>query len=300
MTGLPEPATGRCVLLGVLNVTPDSFSDGGRWFDVDAAVAHGRELVADGADLVDVGGESTRPGAERVGPQEESRRVLPVIRELASGGVAVSIDTMRASVAQAALDAGAVMVNDVSGGHADEAMPTLLAEAAVPCVAMHWRGHSAGMDERTGYRDVVSEVLDELSRTVDMLTAAGVRDDRIVIDPGIGFAKTAEHNWQLLASVDRLIGWGLPVLIGASRKRFLGSLLAAPDGEPVPTDDRDAATAAVSALMAAAGVWGLRVHDVRASADAVRVAAAVRAAASDDDHPLSVRDPAKIVRTEPG
>jgi len=279
--GLPASLdVDRCLVMGVLNVTPDSFSDGGLWLDPDAAVEHGLRLLAEGADLVDVGGESTRPGAQRVPQGEELRRVLPVIRRLAEAGVHVSIDTMRATVADAALEAGAVLVNDVSGGQADDAMPRLVAAAKVPFVAMHWRGHSTAMDNLAVYDDVVSDVLTELGARVESLIAAGVDPACVVVDPGIGFAKTAEHNWALLAGLDRLVALGPPVILGASRKRFLGTLLAGPDGDPAPVEQRDAASAAISALAATAGVWCVRVHDVRPTADAVRVVAAVRAARS--------------------
>ncbi|HEU4913554.1 MAG TPA: dihydropteroate synthase [Actinomycetes bacterium] len=267
--------------MGVVNVTPDSFSDGGTYLATDAAVAHGLELRDEGADVVDVGGESTRPGAHRVDEAEELRRVLPVVRELASAGVVVSVDTMRASVAEAALAAGASIVNDVSGGLADEAMAAVVAEAEVPYVAMHWRGHSIDMASRAVYEDVVDDVARELSARLDALTDQGVDPQRVVLDPGLGFAKVAHQSWTLLAHVDELAKLGRPLLVGASRKGFLGELLAGPSGEPRAAEERDAATAAVSALLAAQGVWGVRVHDVRATADAVRVAAAVRCARLD-------------------
>jgi dihydropteroate synthase len=276
----PTVATGRCLVMGVLNVTPDSFSDGGRWLDPEAAVAHGLAMVAEGADLVDVGGESTRPGAGRVPPDEEMRRVLPVVRRLAAAGIPVSIDTMHADVAEAALGAGAALVNDVSGGRWDPRMPCLLAEAKVPLVAMHWRGASdpqlrPAHDDGARYQDVVAEVVAELRQGLDALSRAGVDPARVVLDPGLGFSKNAAHNWALLADLDTLVGIGSPVLIGASRKRFLGSLLAGPDGVPAPVEGRDAASAAVSTLAARAGVWCVRVHAVRPSVDAVRVAEAV-------------------------
>jgi dihydropteroate synthase len=283
--GLPLAVrdAGRCLVMGVVNVTPDSFSDGGRWPSPDAAVEHARSLLAEGADLLDIGGESTRPGAERVPPDEELRRVLPVVAGLAAEGAVVSIDTMRAEVAAAALDAGALIVNDVSAGQADPEMAAVVAGARVPYVAMHWRGHSATMDRRAVYGNVVDDVRAELLARVDALVEAGVDPRQIVLDPGLGFAKTADHNWRVLAALDRLIGLGRPVLVGASRKRFLGTLLSDPDGQPVPPDRRDDATAATTALAAAAGVWAVRVHSVRASAAAVRVAAAVGAAR----HPAS-------------
>jgi dihydropteroate synthase len=264
--------------MGVLNVTPDSFSDGGRWLRHDDAIRHGLELLAAGADLVDVGGESTRPGAERVPVEEELRRVLPVLRELAAAGGWVSIDTMRAEVARRAVEAGARLVNDVSGGLADAAMLPCLAALDVPCVLMHWRAPSARMQELAVYDDVVADVVAALRARLTAAVAAGVDAQRVILDPGLGFAKTAEHNWRLLAALDALHAVGRPLLLGASRKAFLGSLLAAPDGSPRPAPERDDATAAVSALAAAAGVWCVRVHDVPGSLDAVRVAAAWRAA----------------------
>jgi len=262
--------------VGVLNVTPDSFSDGGRYADLDDAIRHGRLMAAQGADLVDVGGESTRPGAERVDAAEESRRVLPVIRELTAGGVAVSVDTTRAAVAERAVRAGAVVVNDVSGGLADRAMVRVVAAAGVGWVLMHWRGHSREMAGLATYGDVVTDVADELSARVDDAVAGGVAADALVIDPGLGFAKKAEHDLALLLRLDRLVALGPPVLIGASRKSFLGRLLAAGDGAPRVVGEREAATATITALAAAAGVWGVRVHDVRANVDVARVVAALR------------------------
>jgi len=270
--GLPDP--GRCVVVGILNVTPDSFSDGGRFFDRDAAVAHGVAMAAAGADLVDVGGESTRPGARRVDAGAETARVVPVVRDLVAAGVTVSVDTMRAVVAEAALEAGASVVNDVSGGRADDAMARVVAGAGVPWVLMHWRAHSAIMASYAGYEDVVAEVRTELIAQVDAAVLAGVDPAALVIDPGLGFAKNAGHNWALLRTLRALTDLGFPVLIGASRKRFLGSLLAEVNGEPRPPEAREVATAAVSALAAVNGAWGVRVHDVAASMDAVAVAAA--------------------------
>jgi dihydropteroate synthase len=269
---------GRCVVMGVLNVTPDSFSDGGCYADRDAAVAHGLEMAAAGADYVDVGGETTKPGADRVDPDEECRRVLPVIAELSAARVRVSVDTTRAEVAEAALDAGAVLVNDISGGLADAGMAKLIADAGVPWVLMHWRGHSRDMYAHAVYRDVVTEVCIELSARVDDAVAAGVDPAQLVLDPGLGFAKKGTHNWELLARLDRLVALGLPVLVGASRKGFLGRLLAAPDGTPRSVEGREPATLALTVLAAEAGVWGVRVHDAAASVDAVRTVAAVRAA----------------------
>jgi dihydropteroate synthase len=263
--------------MGVVNVTPDSFSDGGRHFLTAAAIEHGLSLHAAGADIVDIGGESTRPGATRIDAAEEIRRAVPVVRELAAAGVTVSIDTMRSETAAAALEAGAVMVNDVSGGAADIELPVLVAEAGVPYVVMHWRGHSADMQQRAEYTDVVAEVSSELRARLDAAVAAGVDRDQIILDPGIGFAKTAAHNWELLAALDRLAELGRPLLIGASRKSFLGALLA-DGGVPRDSDARADATIAVTALAAAAGVWAVRVHEVRGNADAVRVVAALAAA----------------------
>ncbi|HYJ77485.1 MAG TPA: dihydropteroate synthase [Actinomycetes bacterium] len=263
--------------MGVLNVTPDSFSDGGSYLAVDAAVTHGLEMRDEGADLVDVGGESTRPGAQRVDEAEELRRVVPVVEALAAAGVVVSIDTMRSRVASAALDAGAAVVNDVSGGLADQDMAAVVASSTVPYVAMHWRGHSADMADRAVYDDVVADVVRELQQRLDALVAAGVDAERVVLDPGIGFAKDADHNWALLANLDRLAGLGRPLLVGASRKGFLGRLLGGPDGAPRDAEGRDVATAVLSAV-AAPDVWCLRVHAVRPTVDALRVVAALRSA----------------------
>ncbi|WP_078871208.1 dihydropteroate synthase [Streptomyces caatingaensis] len=280
--GLPE--WGRCAVMGVVNVTPDSFSDGGRWFGTAAAVKRGLDLVAGGADLVDVGGESTRPGALRVDEAEERRRVIPVVRELAGEGVVVSVDTMRASVAEAALEAGAGLVNDVSGGLADPAMVPMAAQARVPFVVMHWRGFSEDMNSRAVYSDVTGEVVDELRRRVDAVVAGGVEPDRLVVDPGLGFAKNAQHDLELVARLGLLRAeLGLPLLVAASRKRFLGRVLARQDGAPPPARERDAATAAVSALAAREGAWAVRVHEVGASADAVRVVRAVERAAAGEE-----------------
>lgn len=273
--GLPE--WDRCAVMGVVNVTPDSFSDGGRWFDTATAVKHGLDLVAEGADLVDVGGESTRPGASRVDEAEELRRVVPVVRALAAEGVTVSVDTMRASVAEQAVAAGARLVNDVSGGLADPAMISAVAAADVPFVVMHWRGFSESMNSLAVYEDVVAEVTAELRARIDAVVAGGIAPERLVVDPGLGFAKQAPHDLALVAHLTELRELGHPLLVAASRKRFLGHVLA-PDGTPPPARERDAATAAVSALAAQAGAWAVRVHEVRATADAVRVARAVEGA----------------------
>jgi dihydropteroate synthase len=263
--------------MGVLNVTDDSFSDGGRYLDAGDAVAHGLAMAAEGAGIVDVGGESTRPGATRVDPHVEASRVVPVVKELATQGITVSIDTMHADVARAALQSGARMVNDVSGGRADPAMAPLVAEAGVPWVLMHWRPVSPDHPHRAPhYRDVVAEVRDELLAGVDEAVAAGVDPGNLVIDPGLGFAKTGQHNWALLRALPQFVATGIPVLLGASRKRFLGALLAGPDGSPRPPDGRETATAVISALAALYGAWGVRVHDVRASVDALKVVGAWR------------------------
>jgi dihydropteroate synthase len=281
---VPDPAASwllpldRTVVMGVLNVTADSFSDGGRYLDPAAAIARGLELAAAGADIIDVGGESTRPGAHRVPAATEADRVVPVIAELSAAGIVCSVDTTRAAVADQAVRAGARIVNDVSGGLADPEMAAVVAATGVLWVLMHWRGHSADMDALATYGDVVAEVRAELLDRVAAALAAGVPESAIVLDPGLGFAKTADHNWALLRALPEMTGavgpgWGFPVLIGASRKRFLGALLADSAG-PRPPDGRESATTAITALAAAAGAWGVRVHEASASVDAVRVVAA--------------------------
>ncbi|CNE02192.1 dihydropteroate synthase [Mycobacterium tuberculosis] len=281
--GLPAP--GRCLVMGVVNVTPDSFSDGGAWFDPEKAIRHGLDLAAEGADIVDVGGESTRPGAQRVSRDEELRRVIPVIEALSAEDIPISVDTMRAEVAEAAVAVGARLVNDVSGGLADPDMPRVVAAAGVPYVVMHWRGHSHDMQTRAVYTDVVREVREELLQRVDAVLREGVDPSMIVLDPGLGFAKSprAGHNWALLARLDELTSTGYPVLVGASRKSFLTKLLAEPDGTPRAFGECDDATVATTSLAAAAGAWCVRVHRVRPNADAVRVAAAISAARPSDD-----------------
>jgi dihydropteroate synthase len=268
LRGLPDP--GRTLVLGIVNATPDSFSDA--YPSVAEAVARGLVLLEQGADLLDVGGESTRPGASRVDPQVERERVVPVVRELVAAGALVSVDTMRASVAEAALEAGASLVNDVSGGLADPAMLPLVADAGCPVVLMHWRGHSADMQARATYDDVVREVREALSDRLGAAAEAGVDEAQVVLDPGLGFGKTAEHGWQLLRALPELTALRRPLLVGASRKAFLGTLLAGPRG-PRPAGGRDAATAALTVVAAQAGAWGVRVHEVAPSADAVRVVA---------------------------
>ncbi|MGE2732564.1 dihydropteroate synthase [Mycolicibacterium vaccae] len=270
--------------MGVVNVTDDSFSDGGLFLDRDRAIAHGVELAAQGAAIVDVGGESTRPGAVRVDPDVESARVLPVVEALARQSITVSIDTMHAKVAEAAVHHGASIVNDVSGGRADPDMVRVVADTGVPWVLMHWR--SVGQDRPHAvpeYRDVVAEVRDELMTAVDAAVAAGVDPAKLVIDPGLGFAKTAQHNWALLAALPDFVATGIPVLVGASRKRFLGTLLSGPDGAPRPPDGRETATAVISALAGWHGAWGVRVHDVQASVDALAVVSAWQAAGRTHD-----------------
>lgn len=263
-------------MIGVVNVTPDSFSDGGLWDSTETALAHARQLIVDGADVIDIGGESTRPGAHRVDAETERRRVIPVITGLAADGIICSIDTTRAEVARSAIAAGAAMINDVSGGQADPEMARLAAEVEVPWILMHWRGHSDVMQQLTSYDDVVTDVRDELMRQVDLALTAGVDERSLIIDPGLGFAKTATHNWQLLRRLGELISVGLPVLVGASRKRFLGDLLAANDDSPPrPPRGRDVATAATSMLAAQQGAWGVRVHEPRMTLDALRVSQAV-------------------------
>ena len=291
MVNLPglagSPAADRCLVMGVVNVTPDSFSDGGRWFGAPAAIEHGLELIAQGADIVDVGGESTKPGAQRVSADEELRRVKPVITELVKAGAVVSVDTMRAQVAEWAVEAGVSLVNDVSGGLADPYMPRLVAKAGIPYVVMHWRGHSHDMETRAVYADVVREVHDELAQRIDAVTAEGVDPSMIVLDPGLGFSKNPAprgpeaHNWQLLAGLRELASIGgrdFPVVVGASRKRHLSRLFDTEGGKARSFLENDAATAAITALAAAEGAWCVRVHNVPANADAVRVAAAYRAA----------------------
>ncbi|MDF1487727.1 dihydropteroate synthase [Tessaracoccus caeni] len=258
------------VVMGIVNVTPDSFSDGGHHLTFQAAVAHGRRLLADGASIVDVGGESTRPGADRVPAAEEQERVLPVIAALAGDGAVVSVDTMRASTAAAAIAEGARIVNDVSGGLADPDLLPTVAPTGADVVLMHWRAHSRHMQDHAGYGDVVAEVLEELLARRDAAVSAGIAPERIILDPGLGFAKTPEHNWALLRRLDRFQDTGHRILVGASRKRFLGELL-----DERPPSGRDAATATISAWCALHGVWGVRTHEVRDQLDAIAVAAAL-------------------------
>ena len=266
---------GLPLVMGVVNVTPDSFSDGGQWFEPDAAIAHGRDLSDQGADILDVGGESTRPGADRPSLEEELRRVLPVVEELSRGGAVVSVDTMRAEVASRAVAAGASLINDVSGGMADPEMAAVAAAAAVPFIAMHWRGHSRDMQSKAVYADVAGEVCAELSARAEQLQAQGITPENLVLDPGFGFAKLAAHNWSLLRHLDQVVGLGYPVLVGTSRKAFLGRLGVAEGAAPRPPLERDVATAATSIYAAQAGVWAVRVHHVPSTLDAMRVVAAM-------------------------
>jgi dihydropteroate synthase len=271
-SGLPENLNNldRTLVMGVLNVTPDSFSDGGRFIDARIATSHALQMIKDGADIIDIGGESTRPGSDRISAQEELDRVLPVISALVDSGVAISIDTMRAEVARQAIAAGACMVNDVSGGKSDPTILDYVASLNSPYILMHWRGPSNIMNTLTNYDDVVADVTTEIGKQVDVAVAAGIARERIVIDPGIGFAKTVDQNWPILKHLDVLEGLGLPILMGASRKKFLGELLAV-DGVARDSDERESATTAISTLMAARGLWAVRVHDVKSSSDAIAV-----------------------------
>ena len=271
----PDAAAKRTLVMGIVNVTEDSFSDGGKWIDIDRAIAHGRELVAQGADMIDVGGESTRPGATRVEPEVEKQRVAPVVQALAEEGIVVSVDTMRASVAEAAVEAGALLLNDVSGGLADDNMYSLMADSKVPVCLMHWRtvrfGDAAGSADHNG--DVVKDVHDTLARLTDNAIKAGVAPELITLDPGLGFAKTPQDNWALLKALPEFIAGDYPILVGASRKRFLAAIREDRGMEHGP-HLADPATAAVTALSAQLGAWAVRVHDVPVSRDAVDVAAA--------------------------
>ena len=242
------------LVMGILNVTPDSFADGGRHHEFDAAVKRGLEMIAEGVDIIDVGGESTRPGADRVSQEEEIARTIPVITELAKHGATISIDTMRASTARAAVKAGAAVINDVSGGLADDAMLQTAAELKVPYIAMHWRGQSKDMNSKAVYGDVVNEVIAELNERIDAALDAGIHKDKLIVDPGIGFAKDAEHNWAIIDAIDRFVAMGYPVLVGASRKRFLGG------DSP---DQREQATIELTKRLGTTGVWAVRVHSVK-------------------------------------
>ena len=249
------------LVMGILNVTPDSFADGGLHYEESLAITHGLEMIEDGVDIIDVGGESTRPGADRISEEEEQARVIPVIRELAKKGVAISVDTMRATTAKLAVEAGASIVNDVSGGAADPDMFSTVAQLGCKYTLMHWRGHSKDMNEKAIYGDVVAEVIEEVTLQLDKALAAGVKRENIILDPGIGFAKNAEHNWEVLNRIDEFVALGYPVLIGHSRKRFLGG------DHP---DEREAATVAVTQSVVGKGIWAVRVHGVKANVKAAR------------------------------
>ncbi|TGD13849.1 dihydropteroate synthase [Brevibacterium sp. S111] len=261
--------------MGVLNVTPDSFSDGGRYFDHDRAVAHGLELMATGADIIDVGGESTRPGSARVDEAEELRRVVPVVRDLAAAGAVISVDTMRASVARDSLAAGAHIINDVSAGQSDPTMLSVAAETGAPIVLMHWRGYLDQASATFHYEDVVAEVIGELRTRIDEAIAVGVKPENIIVDPGLGFSKNAEHNWQLLAALNEFAALDHRLLVAASRKRFIASLISPDDPKLAQQAAKDQATATISAISAQAGAWAVRVHDPATSAIACKVIAAV-------------------------
>lgn len=275
-------APGHTLVMGVVNVTPDSFSDGGRWLEPEIAVAHGQHLVCQGADILDIGGESTRPGAQRVDVAEELRRVVPVVEALASQGFTVSVDTMRAEVAQKSLRAGAQIINDVSGGKADEAMARVIADAGCPYVIAHWRAPSAHMSAAAQYTDVVSQVRGELLDQVKVMQERGVSASKIIIDPNLGFSKNGSANWEIIAKLQAFTELGYPVLVGASRKRFLGELLEQYGAVADPLS-RDHMTAAISALVASMGAWGVRVHDVAPTVDAMRVVRAVAKISADSD-----------------
>jgi len=263
----------QTLVMGILNVTPDSFADGGRHFDFDAAINRARQMIAEGVDIIDIGGESTRPGAARVSLEAERDRVIPVITELQPLGVTLSVDTTRAEIARAAIAAGVSIVNDVSGGLADPDMAKLISKnPTVQYVAMHWRGHSEDMQKHAVYKDVVKEVKEELDERATALISEGVSPEQIILDPGIGFAKTSEHNWELLRNMDRLQLLGYPLLVGVSRKRFLGDLVEASN-----PDERESATIALTAQLAKQGVWGVRTHSVKPHVDAIKVVMELRA-----------------------
>ncbi|MEU6857820.1 dihydropteroate synthase [Glycomyces sp. NPDC046736] len=272
------PGPALPTIIGILNITPDSFSDGGRYLDFGDAVAHGAQMAAEGADIVDVGGESTRPGAERVDAATETARVVDAIAALAERGLTVSIDTTRAAVAAAAIEAGASVVNDVSGGLADPDMARVVADTGVRWILMHWRGHSADMQRLAHYDNVVADVKAELEDRVEAALDSGVDRDNLILDPGIGFAKTAEHNWRLSAHLHEFVALGYPLLFASSRKTYLGKLLEDESGKPRPVGQREAATLATSILAFEAGAWGVRVHDVAGTADARAVWAATKRA----------------------
>jgi dihydropteroate synthase len=273
--GLPDQLRqlNRTLVMGIINVTTDSFSDGGKHLDIDDALRRAHTMIVEGADIIDIGGESTRPGAERISEQVERTRVIPLLREMVDLGAIVSVDTMRASIAEEAISAGALLINDVSGGLADPVMGEVIAATRVPYIAMHWRGHADHMQSVAHYENVAHDVRDELAARIDGLLIQGVELEQIIVDPGLGFAKTPSHNWELLRNFKVLNDLERPILIGASRKRFIGELLAM-DGVDRPLDERDDATIALSALVAQAGAWCVRVHEVLGNRDAVEAASA--------------------------
>jgi dihydropteroate synthase len=242
------------LVMGILNITPDSFADGGKYNNFESAIRRGQEMIAEGVDIIDIGGESTKPGAERITLEEELERVIPVVRELSQLGIKISIDTMRSEVARKAIEVGASIINDVSGGLADPEMLTTAASLELPYIAMHWRGHSKDMNSQAVYKDVVSEVIEELQERITASLDAGIKKDNLIIDPGIGFAKDADHNWAIIDSISTFVDLGYPVLVGASRKRFLGG------DNP---DLREAATIALTQRLSTTGIWAIRVHSVK-------------------------------------
>jgi dihydropteroate synthase len=242
------------LVMGILNITPDSFADGGKYNNFESAIRRGQEMIAEGVDIIDIGGESTKPGAERITLEEELERVIPVVRELSQLGIKISIDTMRSEVARKAIEVGASIINDVSGGLADPEMLTTAASLELPYIAMHWRGHSKDMNSQAVYKDVVSEVIEELQERITASLDAGIKKDNLIIDPGIGFAKDADHNWAIIDSISTFVDLGYPVLVGASRKRFLGG------DNP---DLREAATIALTQKLSTTGIWAIRVHSVK-------------------------------------
>lgn len=270
-SGLPTELNNleRCLVVGVLNVTPDSFSDGGKFFDKDIAINQAKKLITDGADLIDIGGESTRPGADQISIDEEIKRVIPVINELKKDNIFISIDTMKHEVAKAAVEAGAIIVNDVSGGLADQKMFETVAKLDVPYVLMHWRGHSKNMDDLAKYKNVTQEVIDELSAQTKKAINKGLKKEKIVLDPGLGFAKNPEHNWQILKDLNLFNQLEFPIYIGASRKRFLAPYSIIKDSSNL--EDRDLATSVITTYSAINNAWAVRVHDAKSSAIAVRL-----------------------------
>ena len=259
----------RCLVVGVLNVTPDSFSDGGKFLNKEIAIKQAKKLIADGADLIDIGGESTRPGANQISIDEEIQRVIPVIEELKKENILISIDTMKHEVALAGVNAGAIIVNDVSGGLADEKMFETVANLNVPYVLMHWRGHSKNMDDLAKYDNVTQEVISELNSQINKALDKGIKKEKIVLDPGLGFAKNPEHNWQILKEIKQLTDLGFPIYIGASRKRFLAPFSLNKDTSNI--EDRDLATSVITTYSAINNAWAVRVHDAKSNSIAVRL-----------------------------